>query len=180
MVETPTRFDQGIAPGILVKQLGGLRKVVAASTSGIAAALNEGWKRCRGRYVARLDGDDCAHPQRLMKQIGFLERHPSIAILGGGFCTFEDSDPRRLHGLKRYRMPCHPILARWRMIFSCSLAHPTVTFRRSAFQSGPYPEGREAEDHWWVFKKAIGYPKLSWSGLMNYPLVHHQSLLSIN
>ena len=121
-------------------------------TTGIAAALNEGWTRCRGRYVARLDGDDCAHPQRLKKQIAFLESHPSIAILGGGFCTFEDGDPRsKAAGLKRYRMPCHPILARWRMIFSCSLAHPSVIFRRKNFEdqgSKIYPEGQAAEDHW--------------------------------
>ena len=130
-----------------------IQVIEGLATSGIAAALNEGWKRCRGKYVVRLDGDDCAHPQRLKKQIGFLENHPSIAVLGGGFCTFEDGDPRSLpaSSLKRYRMPCHPILTRWRMIFSCSLAHPSVIFRRSVFDngnSGPYPEGREAEDHW--------------------------------
>ena len=73
-----------------------IQVIEGLATSGIAAALNEGWKRCRGKYVARLDGDDCAHPQRLKKQIGFLENHPFIAVLGGGFCTFEDRDPRSL------------------------------------------------------------------------------------
>merc|ERR1712066_1164863 len=33
------------------------------------------------------------------------------------------------------------------MLFSCSLAHPTVTFRKDAFRDGPYPGGEEAEDH---------------------------------
>ena len=112
---------------------------------GIACALNEGWKHCRGQYVFRLDGDDYAHPERSRKQISFLERHSSISILGGGFCTFQDSSTT---SLKQYRFPCHPILARWHMFFSCSLGHPTVTFRRSSFEGGPYPEGKEAEDHW--------------------------------
>lgn len=118
-------------------------RVLRSKGVGIAAALNEGWRQCRGRYVSRLDGDDYAHPTRLEKQISFLDRHPSISIVGGGFCTFEETSC-----LQQYRFPCHPVLARWHMIFSCSLAHPTVTFRRSSFGQGPYPEGKEAEDHW--------------------------------
>ena len=117
---------------------------------GIARALNEGWTHCRGRYIARLDGDDYSHPQRLLKQIGFLEHHPSISILGGGFYTFSDQNDT-----KRYRMPCHPVLARWHMLFSCSLAHPTVTFRAASFTAPPYPEQVEAEDHWCWLKQPM-------------------------
>lgn len=120
-----------------------IRVVRLAEAQGIARALNEGWTHCRGKYIARLDGDDYSHPQRLQKQIGFLERHASISILGGGFCTFSEQDD-----MKRYRMPCHPVLARWHMLFSCSLAHPTVTFRAASFAAPPYPEHTEAEDHW--------------------------------
>merc|ERR1712232_260679 len=46
-------------------------------------------------------------------------------------------------------MPCHPVLLQWRMLFSCSLAHPTVTLRRSDLPDfeAMYPEQEEAEDH---------------------------------
>ena len=126
-----------------------------------------------GKYVVRLDGDDCAHPQRLKKQIGFLENHPSIAVLGGGFCTFEDGDPRSLpaSSLKRYRMPCHPILTRWRMIFSCSLAHPSVIFRRSVFDnwnSGPNirKEGKQKIIGAWLVVFLLVFP--SSNGMIRY------------
>ncbi|CAK0859181.1 unnamed protein product, partial [Prorocentrum cordatum] len=122
--------------------------------AGVAGALNAGWARCRGRFVARLDADDIAHEHRLCRQLAYLEANPAVSILGGGFCTFQDPQELRAPGgdrhLRRYRMPCHPLLARWHMVFSCSLAHPTVTFRRGPDlprERGPYPEGEEAEDH---------------------------------
>lgn len=120
---------------------------------GIGAALNFGLKHCRGSFVARLDADDIAHQERLTKQLAFFDAHPSISILGGGFCTFRESSDltshRSLAACRYYRMPCHPALVQWRMLFSCSLAHPTVTFRRSDIphSESMYPEREEAEDH---------------------------------
>lgn len=120
---------------------------------GIGAALNLGLRHCRGAFVARLDADDLAHEERLSKQLAFFDAHPSISILGGGFCTFRDSaelaSQMGLAGCRYYRMPCHPVLVQWRMLFSCSLAHPTVTFRLSDLPDGEgiYPEQEEAEDH---------------------------------
>lgn len=120
---------------------------------GIAGALNAGWRHCQGTFVARLDGDDVAHRDRLQRQLAFFEAHPSVSILGGGFRTFKSTSELLsadgLAGSRQYRMPCHPILARWHMLFSCSLAHPTVTFRKNDFAAdpGPYPDGEEAEDH---------------------------------
>lgn len=114
--------------------------------------MNHGWRECRGEFVARLDADDIAKQDRLKLQLAFMEAHPSISVLGGGFRTFQRSEELRAEDLgptRRYRMQCHPLLARWHMLFSCALAHPTVTIRRSGLgsQDGPYPEGEEAEDH---------------------------------
>ncbi|CAE8598597.1 unnamed protein product [Polarella glacialis] len=141
------------------EQLPQVRVIRLDRNRGIGAALNEGWRCCRGAHVARLDADDVAHPERLSKQLTFLENHPSIAVLGGGFRTFKSDGLDSAAGTasvsaRQFRMPCHPFLTRWHMLFSCSLAHPTVTMRRQAIdeviqegQAGPYPEDEEAEDH---------------------------------
>ena len=88
-------------------------KVLSSETSrGVGAALNIGWKHCRGRYIARLDGDDIALPSRLSQQLSFLEEHPSISILGGGFRSFTEDEQLGMQiGARQYRMPCHPLLA---------------------------------------------------------------------
>lgn len=43
---------------------------------------NEGLKLAKGKYVARMDADDVAYPQRLEKQVEFLESHPKIFLVG--------------------------------------------------------------------------------------------------
>lgn len=49
---------------------------------GRARALNLAWQQSRGYYVANLDADDQAAPERLEKQVAFLTRHPTVGLLG--------------------------------------------------------------------------------------------------
>src|SRR5499427_1903736 len=49
---------------------------------GIVAALNNGIAAARAPYLARLDADDRARPDRLSKQFAFMQAHPEIGLLG--------------------------------------------------------------------------------------------------
>jgi glycosyltransferase involved in cell wall biosynthesis len=49
---------------------------------GLAASLNRGWQAARYPYVARIDGDDLMHPDRLRLQTQFLNANPEIDVLG--------------------------------------------------------------------------------------------------
>jgi glycosyltransferase involved in cell wall biosynthesis len=57
-------------------------RVLRQTDCGLAAALNYGLAEARGRYLARLDADDCAMPARLERQVGVLQQNPSIGLLG--------------------------------------------------------------------------------------------------
>lgn len=50
---------------------------------GLIAALNRGCRLARGKYIARMDADDIAFPDRFERQVNFLDRHPTVAVLGG-------------------------------------------------------------------------------------------------
>jgi len=50
---------------------------------GLIAALNRGCRLARGKYIARLDADDISVPDRFEKQVDFLDRHPTVGVLGG-------------------------------------------------------------------------------------------------
>ena len=57
-------------------------KIVDCLEPGIVPALNTGLKVCSGKWIARQDGDDYWYPEKLQKQIEFLQKNPGVEILG--------------------------------------------------------------------------------------------------
>jgi len=49
---------------------------------GVSSSLNEGIRASQGEYIARMDGDDLSTPDRLAKQVGFMDANPQIAVCG--------------------------------------------------------------------------------------------------
>ena len=49
---------------------------------GDSTSTNTVFQSTRGKYIARMDADDIAHPQRIEKQVSFMLSHPSIMVLG--------------------------------------------------------------------------------------------------
>lgn len=46
------------------------------------ACANEAFKLTHGTYIARMDADDIAHPNRLTKQVEYMENNPDVLLLG--------------------------------------------------------------------------------------------------
>ncbi len=61
-----------------------LRVLTAEKNAGLIASLNWGVSVARGKYLARLDADDVAMPDRLENQVRYLDQHPEVALLGTG------------------------------------------------------------------------------------------------
>jgi glycosyltransferase involved in cell wall biosynthesis len=102
---------------------------------GLAGALNTGLKHSQGKYIARADGDDLNYPQRLKLQYEFLEKNPTIALVGAGYRAFNEKGVR----LKIYH-PLQSIELAWRCVSNTPFCHPTVMFRREVVaQAGGYP-----------------------------------------
>lgn len=54
----------------------------------LATRLNQCIDRARGKYFARMDADDLAYPDRLARQLEFLESHPEIDLCSAGAMVF--------------------------------------------------------------------------------------------
>lgn len=126
------------------------------SRMGFVAALNEGLHLARGKYIARMDGDDVSLNERLEKQVYFLEAHPEIALLGGCLDII-DADGQVLSG--RTYPSTHSGLCWWAVVRS-PFAHPSVMFRRALVEAGLYYDVsfHKAEDlELWLRVRNRGY-----------------------
>ncbi len=114
------------------------------ANQGRAAALNRGITLARAPYVARLDADDIALPNRFERQRQFLAEHELVAVVGGAV-TFVDEHGRAFAGVE---YPLADSEIRNAFAYTTPLAHPAVMLRRDVFRSlGGYRTlFREAED----------------------------------
>jgi glycosyltransferase involved in cell wall biosynthesis len=106
---------------------------------GLAARLNLIARTARGKYIARMDADDVSHPERLKRQIEYLEGHPPVDALGTGIATLT-----RDGQVDRQRvLPGSAFADRGRPL----VAHPTVCCKRDWALAHPYNEAnRRCED----------------------------------
>ncbi len=58
-------------------------RVIGKSNGGIVSALNFGLGHCRGKFVARMDSDDIATPDRFEVQVDVFEARPDAVAVGG-------------------------------------------------------------------------------------------------
>lgn len=93
--------------------------------AGVANALNYGIKKATGTYIARMDSDDISLPERLEKQVAFLDAHPDISLVGALYERFPE-----------YCIPHLPqTVGLIDMLKWCPVAHPLVMFRKKDFES---------------------------------------------
>ncbi|MEW4563917.1 glycosyltransferase [Bremerella sp. JC770] len=90
---------------------------------GMAAALNLGIDVAQGEFLARMDADDLALPQRLEKQIEFMQAHPEVGVCGTQMRHFGE-----LRGV--YRKPLAHDMIMAMMLIEPVMRHPTVMLRR--------------------------------------------------
>lgn len=55
---------------------------------GLANVLNIGIEMARGEYIARMDSDDVSLPQRMEKQVAYLDNHPTVDLVSAGMQRF--------------------------------------------------------------------------------------------
>ncbi len=67
---------------------------------GVPKTRNKGIQLARGEYLAFLDSDDWAYPERLAKQVIFLDSHPNYTAVGA-WIDWMDDEGRSLNRIKR-------------------------------------------------------------------------------
>ena len=105
-----------------------------AQRMGFVNALNIALKEAKGTYIARMDGDDVAVPERFEKQVAYLESYPEIDVLGGAMNI--QNGKSEITSVRHYPTGGLKLLC-W-MSLRDPVGHPTVMFRRSIIDKGLY------------------------------------------
>jgi len=130
------------------------------SGGGLVAALNEGMAACRAPLIARMDGDDIAHPRRLEQQANLLATDPGVGLAACAFRHFPR--PALKQGMLAYEawqngLLDHELIMRDLFVES-PFVHPSVMMRRDLLQSmGGYRDCGWPEDYdLWLRMAAAG------------------------
>jgi Glycosyl transferase family 2 len=130
-----------------------IRAFYLKSNIGRTPALRYAFSQARGKYIAVLDADDKAHPQRLLKQVDHLESHPETVLLGTWVDYIDSRDavigertpPTEVAALLRHMAGENPIV------------HSSAMYRAAAASEvGGYPENKPYSQDYGLWLRLLG------------------------
>lgn len=123
---------------------------------GFPRSLNVGFDLAKGKYVARMDDDDISLPQRLEKQVEFMEENPEIGACGTRAEFFMYAS-----GVFEY-IPTDPEDVKVKMLSFSTICHPSIMMRKKSFDQYNlrYDPDYFTEDYE-LWSRAIKYFKIA-------------------
>jgi len=124
--------------------------IITREHKGIVPSLNAGLEACRSEFIARMDADDVCHPERLERQVNYLEQNPDTALVG---CRIRVIPEVHMgDGFQIYIQWQNSLLTnediRREMFIESPFSHPSVMFRKgSVLKAGGYIEQGLPEDY---------------------------------
>ena len=112
----------------------------------LIATLNRGIALAQGEYIARIDADDIALPDRIERQLLFIKK--SNADLVSGSVIVIDENGKELEVIKP-RGYTHNVIE-WLALFSNPMGHPSVFGKTDVFKKNNYLQSEvalHAEDY---------------------------------
>ena len=150
-----------------------IRLVRQDKNHGLVASLNLGLTLARGKFVARMDADDISFPERLSRQVDFMDANPSVGICGSWLQTFSMAE-RTLWPSPLAHNEIHA-----KLLFESALYHPTVFIRKSLFsdQVLRYMEDFPCAEDYELWSRCVSHCRLANIGeVLLYYRIHNKSV----
>lgn len=123
-----------------------IRFVQNEKNIGLTRSLNRGLKLAKGEYIARQDADDISLPERLEKQVSFLDSHSNVALLSSSIKMINLDDKE----IGFWKLPCDNSTIKENLLKGLNqFSHPSSIFRKKCVEKvGGYRETFEvAQDY---------------------------------
>lgn len=122
-------------------------RLISRENRNLATTLNDIIALARGTWIARMDQDDIALPERFERQLAWL-RHTGADICGTWVRLFGASDTRVL------TYPASDAAIRTELLFASPFAHPTVMMRAVLAKQLPYDKAWEKCEDYELWERA--------------------------
>jgi glycosyltransferase involved in cell wall biosynthesis len=107
-----------------------IRLVHNGANLKLISTLNRGLSLARGAYVARMDCDDISLPERLSKQVAYMNEHPEVGICGTWSKTIGEVEKswETCFPIRHSEIVAH-------LLFNTAISHPTAMFNVKKLRS---------------------------------------------
>lgn len=141
---------------------------------GLIMTLNRGIEYAKGKYIARMDADDISHPDRIKRQVRYLEVNTDVILCGTDITYFGGYKGR----FSRAKFKKDSQSIKDSLLVNCSIVHPSVMIRCDILRRYKIrynPNFKNAEDYkLWVDLSEFGeFHNLS-SKLLRYRISSRQ------
>jgi glycosyltransferase involved in cell wall biosynthesis len=117
-----------------------------SKNEGLVFTLNRAIGMARGRFIARMDGDDICLPQRLQQQLNFFNAHPHAEILAA-WIELMDEDGKFFGYWAEEKNASTPQKIRSQLAKDNCIAHPTVMAKADLLSKYKYNAAQSSEDY---------------------------------
>jgi glycosyltransferase involved in cell wall biosynthesis len=127
-----------------------IRLLTNENNMGVIHSLNRGMTAARGKYIARMDADDIALPDRLHLQKEYLDTHPDTDLVAG-LVKLIDAEGNETGDWEDDRLHVSDASIRSFMPVNNCIAHPTIMGRAEVLRTFGYrlaQKGAEDYDLW--------------------------------
>jgi len=123
-------------------------RLIAQENAGVAAARNAGIRAASGEYIAVLDQDDLWLPDKLARQVEYLDEHPEIALVHSNIHFIDEAGERIPDPEWAWVAPtCGQVLPE--LVQRNSICTCTVLLRKRALeQAGLFRQALAPADDW--------------------------------
>jgi glycosyltransferase involved in cell wall biosynthesis len=105
------------------------------SNVGVVRSLNSGLDQSKGVIIVRQDADDISHPERIQRQLAFLDAHPDYGMVGAVPQVIDsDGTPLNLSG---WNATANEEIQRKLLDYMC-LCGPSIMVRRECLEAAGF------------------------------------------